>query len=257
MRLSLSAAMAFAIFGLISEQSVLAESNLLSSDPSAFATASAGYTVYQSQLVQSNEPVLTHNYRAGVFGGETRQLAIILDVENGSYRFPLNGSRIDSSAIDIGFRYVWLPFFGGLILNNSEIRVSAPEDTDQDGHLDVGSPAKDYMKINSRGLGAVVGASYEVSKTATVFSEASVVESLGVNESYIEDPLTVEVAARKSIQLGRRIKMNIGGLVQITKKHLDFTFGYQKQQLPITAEGQTFVENQDMIFAGLRLRATF
>jgi hypothetical protein len=228
-----------------------------SSEPAIFANTIAGATFYKSELVQNNEMVMTYSYSAGVYGGELRKAGIVLDMENGSYNFGFNKSKIDSSTLDASVRYLWSPFFAGVILSNTELAVSAPPDTNADGYLDLGTSPKKYMNVSSRGVGAIVGANIEVNKIASVYTDVSLIETVDVNESYIESGDDGMLAAKKSVKVGRRSKLHIGGLVQITKKNLDFNFGYQYQQVPITAVGVVYEEKKDTLFAGLRFRASF
>jgi hypothetical protein len=233
------------------------QSDVSSSEPAVFASTTAGFTYYESKLVDSNVMVMTSSYSAGVYGGELRKAGIVLDMENGSFKFGLNGSKINSSTLDVSLRYLLSPFFAGVVLSNGQMSVSAPPDEDGNGHLDPGGLVQDYMKVSSRGIGTIIGANVEVNKMASVFFDTTVVETVDVNESYIDHPLTATVAPKKDVKIGRRLKMNIGGIVQLTKKNLDFNFGYQYQGLPVTASGESFNEKRDTIFAGLRFRASF
>jgi hypothetical protein len=233
----------------------LANGDSGSPEPSFSINSLAGVTHYSSKLVQNNDLDKTYYLGIGVYGGALRRAGIVVELENGQYGFDLNGASIRTLKLDVSVRYFWISLFGGIVLSTSDLIASAPPDADGDGYLDLGAAASKTIKMGSKHVGVMIGTYFEVSKLVSVFSDLSVEESVDVNETYSDEAIGLTSSSNGSVKMGRYTKFNLGGILQITKKELDFTFGYRLQQLPFSIQGTAYNEKRNTIYAGFRYRA--
>jgi hypothetical protein len=70
---------------------------------------------------------------------------MMLQREQGTYTFALNKSSIVTAHQDVHLRYRYSPVYIGVVINSSQIEVSAPPDADGDGFLDQNAEAEEYM----------------------------------------------------------------------------------------------------------------
>lgn len=244
-------------FCLCSRSSLAADALTLPTEPALFASAAAGFSVYNSALVQSNDTSAIYNYSAGVFSGTSRSVGIVIEQEVGDYNFALNKSKIESRNQNVSLRYRSGQMFFGIMASNGDLTVFAPPDGNGDGYLDQGVAPKEYMRVSSSGYGAIVGSDIEIQKVASVFTDISTVEPSSVKESYLDGDGNETSTGRKDISFGRRIKLNVGGSAKLIKKILDFNFGYQHVRQPIYARTGSYLEVQNILYAGLKVRGEF
>jgi hypothetical protein len=211
--------------------------------PSFYITAGGGYTVYKSEMVQSNDTSTTVNYGFGVYAGQDRQIGMSFQREQGSYAFPLNGASIVSQVEDMNLRYRYGPVYLGLVVNNSQLTVSAPPDADDDGFLDQNTDAEEYMKVMSTGMGGNFGVAIPIGKSSSVYLDVSSVTTSLVQQSYIENAdTTANGFTEKEISLGPRTDIDLGGSIGLVKSWLDMSFGFKQRTLGVTVDGTAFSE---------------
>lgn len=211
--------------------------------PSFYINAGGGYTVYKSEMVQSNDTSTTVSYGFGVYGGQERQVGMSFQREQGSYAFPLNGASIVSQSEDMHLRYRYGPVYLGILVNNSQLTVSAPPDSDDDGFLDQNTDAEEYMKVMSTGMGGNLGAAIPIGKSSSVYLDVSSVTTGLVQQSYIENAdTTANGFTEKEISLGPRTDIDIGGSIGLVRNWLDMSFGFKQRTLGVSVDGEAFSE---------------
>jgi len=226
--------------------------------PSFFFNVGGGYSIYKSEMVQSNDTSTSVNYGFGVYGGSDKSVGMLLQREQGTYTFALNGSSIITSHQDVHLRYRYSSFYAGLVINSSQIEVSAPPDTNGDGFLDQNIAAQEYMKVSNTGMGINLGANISVTRTAAVYIDVSSVTTSLVQQSYIENEETAaEGFTEAEITIGPRMDIDLGGSIAITKNWLSMTFGFKQRTMTLTVDNSPFNEQINTTYLGLRAGWSF
>ena len=226
--------------------------------PSFFFNVGGGYAVYKSEMVQSNDTSTSVNYGFGVYGGADKSVGMMLQREQGTYTFTLNGSSIITTNQDIHLRYRYGPLYLGLIVNSSQLEVAAPPDADGDGFLDQNTDAEAYMKDSNTGMGANVGFNIAVTRAASVYLDINSVTTSLVQQSYIENAETeANGFTEAEIAIGPRLDIDLGGSIAITKNWLDMNFGFKQRTMSVTVDTSTYKEQINSTYVGLRTGWSF
>lgn len=245
------------VLGLISSEQCLANAED-SVAPSFFINVGGGHTVYKSEMVQSNDTSTTTNYGFGVYGGSKREVGMMVQREQGTYAFALNGSTITSMTQDVHLRYRYGPVYLGAVLNTSQLEVSAPPDLDNNDFLDQDTDAEEYMKVLNTGAGGNMGANIPVAKSAFVYFDISSVTTSLVRQSYIESAeTTANGFTEKEISIGPRLDIDLGGSIALTKNWLDMKVGFKQRSFAVTVDSDTFKEQTTSTYVGLQAGWSF
>lgn len=248
-------------FGLGTLATLLSAPALADNDraaPTFYLNMGGGYTVYKSEMVQSNDTSTTVFYGFGVYGGSNKSVGMAVQREQGTYTFALNGASITSMIQDVHLRWRYGPVYLGAVLNTSQLEVSAPPDTNGDGLLDQDTDVEEYMKVLNTGMGANVGAHMPIGRNAYVYVDVSSVTTSLVQQSYIENSETLANGfTEREIAIGPRTDIDLGGSIALTKNWLDLNFGFKQRTMGITVDSESFAETMTNTYLGLRAGWTF
>jgi hypothetical protein len=226
--------------------------------PSFFFNVGGGYAVYKSEMVQSNDTSTSVNYGFGVYGGSDKSVGMMLQREQGTYTFALNGSSIITANQDIHLRYRYGPVYLGLIVNSSQLEVTAPPDADSDGFLDQNTDGEEYMKVSNTGMGINVGTNIAVTRAASVYVDINSVTTSLVQQSYIENTETeANGFTEAEIAIGPRLDVDFGGSIALTKNWLDMNFGFKQRTMSVTVDSAAFNEQISSTYLGFRAGWSF
>ncbi len=226
--------------------------------PSFFFNVGGGYAVYKSEMVQSNDTSTSVNYGFGVYGGNDKSVGMLLQREQGTYTFALNGSSIITANQDVHLRYRYGPVYLGLVINSSQLEVSAPPDADGDGFLDQNTDAEKYMKVSNTGMGINLGTNIQVTRAASVYIDISSVTTSLVQQSYIENAeTTANGYTEAEIAIGPRLDIDFGGSIALTKNWLTMNFGFKQSTMAVIVDSTSYAEQISSTYLGLRAGWSF
>ncbi len=232
--------------------SALAES-IDQQTPTFFVNATGGYSIYKSEMVESNDTSTTTSYGLGVWAGSQRNVGMMLKKESSSFSFALNESKLALDWQDTHIRYRFGPVYLGFMLTTSSWLVSAPPDADADGSLDQDADPEDYLDIMSTGYGLNTGTMIPIGKRSFAYVDVSYSASGTVREKVIT-PVTgpnAGVPTEKVITLGPRMDLDLGGSIGLTKNVLDALVGFKYRTYNITVDGTAYKEQLNTTYVGV------
>lgn len=220
--------------------------------PTFFVQANGGYSIYKSEMVQSNDTSTTVGYGFGVYAGSDRELGFLLNREQSTFAFALNSSTIDLNWQDMILRWRIGPvYLGAIVSSSSAWIVTAPLDTDGDDVLDPAGDAVDYLNITSTGVGGNAGTQFPINKRSTVYMDVVFVTTQAVQEAPIEDA-TGALTKKDTLSLGSRMDLDLGATLKVTKSVLDVRGGFKYRTYEVNVDGQAFKEGLNTTYVGLQ-----
>jgi hypothetical protein len=223
--------------------------------PTFFLQATGGYSVYKSEMVQSNDTSTTVGYGFGVYAGTQRNVGMMLRREQSAFSFALNNSTIALEWQDVHLRYRWGPVSIGGVVSSSSWQVTAPPDADGDGFLDQDTEAVDYLDITTTGYGLNVATTVPVGKRGRLTVDATYVTTSDVQAAEIKDDAgeTVE----RTAALGPRMDTDFGGAVELSKGWLYGLMGFRYRTYQIIVDDTAYAEAHNSTYVGFQAGWTF
>lgn len=243
----------FAVAAVCMTSSLGRASEIDQQTPTFFVTATEGYSVYKSEMVESNDTSTTLSYGLGVYAGSGRNIGMVLKRESSTFSFPLNGSSLSLAWQDTHIRYRWGPVYAGVLLANSTWLVKAPPDADADGHLDVDGTAEDYLDLVTSGYGMNVGTMITISRRSYMYVDLTYSTTSEVRQKALtaSTGANAGIAAEKTVVVGPRMDLDLGGSIGITKNVLDATCGFKYRTYNISVDGTAYKEQLNSTYLGL------
>lgn len=228
--------------------------------PTFFVTASGGYTVYKSEMVQSNDTSTTVAYGFGVYAGDDKNVGFILNREASTIAFALNESSLTLEWQDIHVRYRYGPVYMGLLITESHWNVVAPPDTDEDDLLDQGADPVNYLDMTSSGYGGNVGARFPVAKRGTAYVDITYAAAGTVRETAVDPEEAAAngdaIPGTRVLGLGPRMDLDLGGSIGMSR-WLDVVCGFKYRTYQVTVEDATFAELHNTTYVGFNAGWSF
>lgn len=228
--------------------------------PTFAAHASGGYSVYKSEMVQSNDTSTTMAYGFGVYAGAGRNVGFLLNRESSTFTFALNDAKLALDWQDIHVRYRFGPIYMGLVIAESHWLVSAPPDADGDDLLDQGADPVELLNISSSSYGVNVGGRFPVAKRGEAYMDLTYAAA-GVVKETATDPVEAlangdAIPGTRTLGVGPRMEMDLGGSIEITR-WLDVICGFKYRAYSVTIDGKTYKELMNTTYVGLNAGWTF
>jgi hypothetical protein len=221
--------------------------------PTFYVMATGGYSIYKSEMVESNDTSFTTSYGLGVWAGNQRNVGMALRRESSAFTFALNESTLALDWQDTLVRYRFGPVYFGVALTSSTWLVDAPPDADQDGKLDQDATPEPYLDMASNGYGFNTGAMIPFGRRNFAYVDVTYAASGVVRETPIA-PETGEnagVPTEKDIALGPRMDLDLGGSIGLTKNVLDVLVGFKYRTYGLTVDGTEYKEQLNTTYVGL------
>lgn len=216
--------------------------------PTFFVNATGGYSVYKSELVQSNDTSTTTSYGLGIWAGTQRNVGMALKRESSTFAFALNEAKLALDWQDTHVRYRFGPVYLGVMLSTSTWVVSAPPDADADGTLDPDADPEDYLDFASSGYGLNAGTTVPIGKRSFAYVDLSYAAAGTVRQKAIED--AAGTLTEKEIELGPRTDIDIGGSIAVTKSVLDALVGFKQRSYNVSVDGTAYKEQLNTTYVG-------
>jgi hypothetical protein len=222
--------------------------------PTLLVTAYGGYSVYKSELVQSNDTSTTVGYGVGVYAGSDRNVGILLRNEQSAFAFALNKSTIALSTQDTLVRYRFGPVYASAVLASSTWLISAPPDADADGLLDQNADAAPFLDVVASGYGGNLGTSIPVGRRGDVYVDVTFSTAGKIQQHPVEDAAGVQ--ADKEIAVGPRTDIDLGGAIGLTKA-ISALAGFKMRSYSLTVDSVSAKEQLNTTYLGLMAGWTF
>lgn len=221
--------------------------------PTFFVTGTGGYSIYKSEMVESNDTSTTVNYGIGVWAGSQRNVGMLLERETSTFAFALNESTLALEWQDVHLRYRWGPVYVGFLLANSTWLVSAPPDADADGDLDQDAEVEEYIDMMTTGYGINTGTMITVGRRSHVYLDVTYTTAGTVRQKALT-PTTgpnAGVPTEKEITMGPRMDLDLGGSISLTKDVLDALVGFKYRTYNLEVDGIAYKEQLNSTYVGL------
>jgi hypothetical protein len=233
--LSFGAVMLAAVWGTVAvaqTRSQVYGSDLTQQTQTAYLQADAGMTTFESAAAGSKETQGTATYTIGGWAGEDRLLGATVTSSESVVPFSLNNSELRSAFRDVRLkmRLGWLTPSVGASLSDIDV--------EKDG----------VQTIGVYGTGANAGLALTVPVYMRLVAE---VEGFVVESSKVYDKLNGDA------KLGRRNEADGHLSFDLTDRIVDLLVGYRMRSYELESGDETFKEQSQGAYAGLRLGAYF
>lgn len=223
--------------------------------PTASAYAYGGYSVYKSEMVQSNDTAFTVGYGFEFFAGRERDWGMGLNREAAQLAFALNSAKIAINADIFKITYSLGPVWFGPLFNYTLWDVAAPPDLDANEFIDQNTASEPYLTASSQGVGFHGGVDFYLGKKTLVSlklaqtSTLSTLQQTPVETSQAGITGTSPTTARL-LTIGPRTDMDLGAMILLSRDVLHLLFGFKATTYQIGLENATFAETHNTTYLG-------
>ena len=221
--------------------------------PYFYAQASGGYSVYKSQLVQSNDTSTTVAYGFGGYAGERRTIGFAMMREQGSFGFDLNNSTIVYEFQDFHLHYRYKIVYAGLLISQSSWMIDTPPDLDQDLRPDPDGTAAPVVEALGTGYGVHLGFVFAFWRRNLLAAELAYHAAQSVFAKAIPDTASgdLNTLVEKDVAIGNRIDIDLGARFEMTKRLFGMT-GFRYRSMSLESDGNAASELNSTTYLGLR-----
>lgn len=191
-----------------------------------------GSSTHKSLTLESNDTAYTMAYGFGVWAGSDRSMGMSWNREATTTTFELATATLAETWEDMVFRYRYGSFYSGIIMSNLLMTGS--------------TGSTDLFDARGSGYGVNVGLLIPVSKTALMHVD---VKSVNIASAMEQTEQAFTVTARTDV--------DIGTTIDITKRLIDFIFGYRQRTYTIAAGSTSGLETHTMTYVGFALGFEF
>lgn len=191
-----------------------------------------GLGTYKSKLVDSNDTMGVLTYGFGANAGQNKNLGIEYKVESQAVTFTVNKSSLTSVWTSTIFKYRLWAFELGPVIGNIKMTANRA--------------GTDILDIAGNGYGGYFGILMPMGHNSLGYFNVTSVATA--------DPLDKEA---RTISLGSRMDIELGGRIGITRKALDFVIGYRQRTNSVTEGGASYSELQTSTFLGFQVGRDF
>jgi len=225
--------------------------------PTFFLDISGGYSIFKSELVQSNDTGITTRYAFGVNGGTDHQIGMLFARESSTIAFKNTASSVALSWQDIDLRYRLGPIYFGLVVSSSNWTVKSPARVA--GKIDETLTSEEYIDLISSGYGGNVGLQLPVGKRNLMYADLTYVTTGAVQQKAAGANGTAAAlaAAERVSTIGPRMELDLGAAIALTRSMFDATVGFKYRTYSVGVDGTTSKELLNTTYAGLRLNWAF
>jgi len=218
--------------GFAQTRSQIYGSSLTQQTMTAYVQGDMVLNTYESEAAGSKESNTSTTWKIGVYAGESRKLGIQFRSSENYVPFDLNESSLAASWKDtiMQWRLGW--FYPALAVGLSEIEVSSSSDASFD--------------LFGASVGAGLGVFIPLFRKAVFHATTMVFETPNSWDKKGED-----------VKLGQRIEQDIGTSIDLTKDTIDFVVGYRTRSYTVSWNGNTYNENNQGAYAGLKFGLYF
>ncbi len=226
--------------------------------PTAYVQADGGYSIYKSKLLQANDTSTTVGYGFGINAGTDRNVGMRLTREQSSFTFALNASTRKLTLQDLAFIWRFGPVYLGGVIASSNWTATAPPDADSDGLLDTGSDAEELCNFQTAGYGATLGGLIPIGRRSALTLDITSASG-GTSSPLAYDPTltNADTLNARTVSLGTRTEVAIGGTLALTKSLLDLTAGFKMRNYSVSLDSTAYAEQLSTTYIGLRTNFTF
>jgi hypothetical protein len=221
--------------------------------PTFFVTATGGYSVYKSQMVQSNDTSTTVAYGFGVYAGQQKNLGFLLNRETSSFDFALNKASLALEWQDMHVRYRYGPVYLGILITESHSTVTAPPDADGDDLLDQNADPVSFLDMSSSGYGGNVGARLPVAKKGEAYVDITYAAAGTVRETAADPTVAAAngdaIPGTREIGIGPRMDLDLGGSINMSR-WLDVICGFKYRTYSLSVDGTSYAEAHNTTYVG-------
>jgi hypothetical protein len=197
----------------------------------AYVTTRYGMSTHKSLLLESNDTAGTIRYGLGVWAGLDRSAGVEWTSETTAVSFALVEGTLAQTWEDLVFRYRYGSLYAGVIFGNLLMTSELAGAT--------------IFDARGSGYGGNVGLLMPLSKGTTFYID---VRSVSIAAAMEQTEQTFAVSGRTD--------MDIGATIDLTKRFLDFVFGYRYRTYSI-ATGSSYAELHTMTYLGLNFGSEF
>jgi hypothetical protein len=191
-----------------------------------------GLGTYKSLLVDSNDTMGVVTYGLGVTAGQEKNISVEYRTEKQTVNFKINQSSLTSAWTSTIFKYrIWAFEFGPVI---GGVKMKSERESSE------------IFNIVGDGYGGYFGILIPVSRSDMAY--------LNVMSVSTAPPVDTK---ERTVTLGPRLDIELGGKIALTRKALNFTVGYRQRTHSITEGGIAYNELQTATFLGLQLGKDF
>jgi len=225
--------------------------------PTFFLDISGGYSIFKSELVQSNDTGITARYAFGVNGGADHQVGMLFARESSTIAFKNTASSVALSWQDVDLRYRLGPLYFGLVVSSSTWTVKSPARVA--GKIDETLTSEEYIDLTASGYGGNVGLQLPVGKRNLLYADLTYVtigavqqKAAGANGS-----AAALAAAERVTTIGPRMELDLGAAIALTRNLVDATVGFKYRTYSVSVDSAASKELLNTTYAGLRLNWLF
>lgn len=197
-----------------------------------YLIADYGLGTYKSLLVNSNDTMGVVTYGFGANAGADRNLGFEYRVETQTTSFIVNQSSIATIWTSTIFKYRLWAFELGPVIGNAQVKANRE--------------GTEIMDAVGSGYGGYFGILMPLGRNSMLYLNAMSVATA--------DPIDRK---ERTIGIGSRLDVELGGKIGITRKALDFTLGYRRRANTLSEGGTGYNELQTATFVGFNLGTTF
>ena len=221
------------LVALVLQSSVCAwADDLTERTDTVYMFADYGLGTYKSLLVESNDTMGVMTYGFGANAGAERDLGFEYRQEKQTISFAVNQSSLTSNWSSTIFKYRMWMFELGAVLGDVAMKVEREGD--------------EILDIVGDGYGGYFGLLIPMNRTNLAYLNVmSVATSAPVDRK------------QRTITLGSRLDVEIGGRFALTRKYLNFDVGYRRRTISITESDVSYSELQTATFLGFSLGHSF
>lgn len=224
--------------------------------PTASLKAYGGYSVYKSEMVQSNDTAFVVGYGFEFFAGRENEFGFGLDREAASLAFGLNNSKISIKSDLFRVTYALGPLWIGPLFNYTLWDVESPPDLDNNEFLDQNAQSEPYLKASSQGIGVHGGAHFSLGKKAIMHLKfASVSSTTALQETppiaSLAGVTGTSPSTARVIEIGPRTDFDLGAMILLTKDMLHILYGFKATTYQLKIADKTFAETHNTTYLGL------
>ena len=197
-----------------------------------FMFADYGLGTYKSLLVDSNDTMGVMTYGFGANAGQERNLGFEYRQEKQSIAFAVNDSSLTSDWTSTIFKYrMWMVELG-VVLGGVKMK------SEREG--------AEILDIVGDGYGGYFGMLIPMSRDNLAY----------INVMSVATAAPVDKKER-TIVLGSRLDIEVGGRFALARKYLNFDVGYRRRSNSVTESGVAYNELQTATFLGFSLGHMF
>ena len=200
--------------------------------PTLSSEVNYGPTTYKSELVESNDTSFSMAYSIQVMAGEDKNLGIGIRNDSNTTAFELNLSETISTWQDTVIQYSLHWVYLGVVISNLKMSATKAEIA--------------LFELTGQGYGGNMGFKFNFGRSGEF--------KLDIVSAAISEVTEINQAA---VTFGSRLDIDIGAAIDITRRALDFTFGYKQRTRPITLDGTSYSDTISTTYFGLRLATQF